>query len=366
MATHALSRSLAVAAGAAVAVGAATAAVTVLPANAGSTAGTHSYRAVKLVADRPGHARITDPKLVNPWGLAALPDLPLWVSDNGKDASTLYQGATPGKPVMKVPLEVGIPGGGAPTGVVANPTHEFRLHTHGKSGAALFVFAGEDGDLSAWNKSGNQDKAVLVAHTKGAVYKGLTMVSDHGRHFLLAANFAKDRVDVFDGHFRRVPARHAFPDKGIPDGYAPFNVADLGGKVYVTYAKQDAHAEDDVAGPGNGFVNVYDEHGRFERSLVRRGVLNSPWGLTIAPHGFGSFAGKLLVGNFGDGRIHVVDPHSGHVVATLRDKKHEPITIDGLWGLLPGNGTAGRTSDVWFSAGPDDESHGLLGVLRAR
>jgi uncharacterized protein (TIGR03118 family) len=187
-----------------------------------------------------------------------------------------------------------------------------------------------------------------------------------GRRFLLAANFHQNRIDIFNGHFRHVAMPGAFRSRTIPAGYAPFNVARLRGRVYVTYAKQDSARKDDVAGHGHGFVNVFSSRGRFLHPLVRRGVLNSPWGLAIAPRGFGRFAGKLLIGNFGNGRIHVVNPRSGRLVATLRNGAGKPLAIDGLWGLLPGNGTAGRRSDVWFSAGPDDESHGLLGILRAR
>jgi uncharacterized protein (TIGR03118 family) len=378
MVIHPRSRSSAALAGVVVAAGAVTASVAALPATAGaartvSTA--HSRPAqhrpharvdvVKLVADTPGKASITDPNLVNPWGLAAGPSTPLWVSDNGTSTSTLYQGATrPGSPVVKVPLDVKIPGGGAPTGVVFNPTKAFTLHSQGKSGPAAFVFAGEDGDLSAWNRTGDVTRAVLVAHSRHAVYKGLTMVRVGHRPFLLAANFRRNRIDMFNGHFARVHRRHAFASVGIPHRYAPFNVATLHGLVYVTYAQQDAKAEDDVPGPGHGFINVFAPNGRFLGSVLRRGVLDSPWGLAIAPEGFGHDAGKLLVGNFGDGHIHVVDQSRGRVLATLRNRRHHPVEIDGLWALLPGNGTAGGTSDVWFSAGPGDESHGLLGILR--
>jgi uncharacterized protein (TIGR03118 family) len=308
---------------------------------------------------------MTDRRLVNPWGLAASPTSPLWVSNNGTSTSTLYQGTAP-RTVAKVPLNVQIPGGGDPTGVVFNPTRTFRLSTGGKTGPALFVFAGENGDLSAWNKSGDPTKAVLVAHARNAVYKGLTRVTTQGRQLLLAANFHRNRIDVFNARFARVHAPRAFSSMGVPRGYAPFDVAALGGRVYVTYAQKDPTGHDDVAGRGHGFIKVFDRRGRSLGSLVRRGVLNSPWGLAIAPRGFGPFAGKLLVGNFGDGRIHVVDQRHRRVVATLRNGAHKPIVIDGLWGLLPGNRTAGRRSDVWFSAGPGAESHGLLGILRHR
>jgi uncharacterized protein (TIGR03118 family) len=326
----------------------------------------NSFQQVDLVADIPGTAKLTDTNLVNAWGLALSPTSPLWVSNNGTSTSTLYTGAVGGDPVTKVPLDVSIPGGGAPTGTVYNPTTAFVLSTQGKSGPAAFIFAGEDGDISGWNPTGDATKAVLTAHVAHAVFKGLTMDTIGSRHFLLVSNFHQNRIDIFNSHFRQVEMPNAFRSRNIPDGYAPFNVATLRGLVYVTYAKQDPAREDDVSGHGHGFVNVFNRRGQFLHPLVRRGVLNSPWGLAVAPHGFGRFAGNLLIGNFGNGRIHVVNPHSGRVVATLHNGEGRPLEIDGLWGLLPGNGTAGRRSDVWFSAGPDDESHGLLGILRVR
>jgi uncharacterized protein (TIGR03118 family) len=169
---------------------------------------------------------------------------------------------------------------------------------------------------------------------------------------------------MWNQSFTPVRRANAFVGRNVPAGYAPFDVADLGGRVYVTYAKQDAARHDDVAGPGHGFLNVFTQNGRFIKTLVSRGALDSPWGLAIAPSGFTPYAGKLLVGNFGNGRIHVVDPRSGMVMATLMNRAGKPIVIDGLWGLRPGNGTAGATSDVWFSAGPGGEAHGLLGILR--
>ena len=318
----------------------------------------------RLVADRKGEAQLTDPNLVNPWGLASSPTSPLWVANNGTSTSTLYTGATSHRtPVTKVPLDVSIPGSGSPTGMVFNPTKEFVLHKD-KTGPATFIFAGEDGDLFAWNPSGDRTKAVQVAHADHTIYKGLAMTTVHDKPFLLATDFHNNRINIFDRNFHPVRAHHAFRSKDVPKGYAPFGIANLNGLIYVTYAQQDKAGEDDVPGPGHGFVNVFDQRGRFLEQLVSDGVLDSPWGLAIAPQGFGRFAGKLLIGNFGDGRIHVVDPRSGDVLATLLGRHRKPIEIDGLWGLLPGNGTAGGRSDVWFSAGPDDESHGLLGILR--
>ncbi|GAA1960606.1 TIGR03118 family protein [Nocardioides panacihumi] len=325
--------------------------------------GATTFQQENLVSDQPGVAALTDPNLVNPWGLSHGPNTPIWVSDNGADVSTLYRTDTPGSPVTQVPLVVSIPGG-APTGQVFNGTSAFTVP--GTSKPALFIFAGEDGDLSAWNQAvAPVTSAVPVGHTRDSVYKGLALVdTDAGPH-LLAANFHRNRIDVFNGSFDRVRSRHAFRDPNLPAGYAPFNVAAVGDRVFVTYALQDADAGDDVAGPGHGFIDVYSTQGRFLHRFASRGALNSPWGMTIAPPSFGQFAGDLLVGNFGDGRIHAFDPRSGRFQGTLRATSGRPLTIDGLWALVVGDPVAGGTDAVWFSAGPDGEQHGLLGLLRA-
>jgi uncharacterized protein (TIGR03118 family) len=337
------------------------------PAQARDHDDVNRFRVARLVSDQPGKAQTTDPNLVNAWGLAFSPTSPLWVSNNGTSTSTLYTGATsPSTSITQVPLVVKIPAGGAPTGVVFNPTNGFALGSGGKTGPALFIFAAETGSITAWNSSGDPTRAVKVAHVRNAVFKGLAMVSMDDKPYLLATDFHHGRVDVFDSTFHRVSMPRAFGSHRIPRGYAPFNVADLDGRVYVTYAKQDSARHDDVAGRGHGFLSVFGSRGHFLRTLVRRGPLDSPWGLAVAPRGFGGLAGRLLVGNFGNGRIHVVDRGTGRVVATLRNGSGRPVVIDGLWALLPGNGVSGSTSDVWFSAGPDGESHGLLGMLHAR
>ena len=336
--------------------------VAALPALARSQAAPTRVRQVNLVADRAGRARVTDHALVNAWGLSAGSATPLWVSDNGSDKATLYTGAVAGHGFARVPLVVSIPGG-APTGNVFNPTTGFTLSGAGRHGPARFVFAGEGGDVTAWNLTGDTKHAVRVAHSAGAVYKGIALLT--GAHpELLLADFHHNRVDVLGSSFHRVTGSH-FASVHVPAGYGPFNVAVIGGRVYVSYALQDKAGHDDVKGAGHGFVNVFDRSGRFVRQLVSRGFLNSPWGMTMAPHGFGSLAGDLLIGNFGDGRIHAVSSRTGHLVQTLRGTGGAPLAIDGLWGLLPANGTAGPKGDVWFSAGPNDEAHGLLGLLHA-
>ena len=329
-----------------------------LPASAGAAAG--GYLQENLVSDQPGVARLTDPQLVNAWGMSRGPNTPVWVSDNGADVTTLYNGAVPGNPespVAKV-LTVSIPGG-APTGQVFNDTSAFLLP--GTTTAARFIFLGEDGDLSAW---AGGPAATLVGHTEGAVYKGLALAHGPSGPMLLAANFHDNRIDVFDGTFAPVDSAGMFSDPALPSGYAPFNVAELGGQIFVSYARQDADREDDVAGPAHGFVDVYSTSGALVKRFATHGVLNSPWGMTIAPASFGQFSGDLLIGNFGDGRIHAFDPSAGEVLGILRGTSGRPLAIDGLWGLMVGDAVAGGTSSVWFSAGPDDESHGLLGTLR--
>jgi uncharacterized protein (TIGR03118 family) len=321
------------------------------------------FQQTNLVSDQSGKAVFTDPNLVNAWGMSHGPNTPVWVSDNGADVSTLYRGAVDGLPVSAVPLVVSIPGG-APTGQVFNDTTGFTVP--GTTSPALFIFAGEDGDLSAWNLSvPSTTAAVAVGHVDGAVYKGLALVHSPFGPLLLAANFHDNRIDVFDATFKQIPVNLLFRDSRLPRGYAPFNVAEIGSRVFVTYAKQDADKEDDVAGAGHGFIDVYTNYGVLLNRFASRSVLNSPWGMTVAPASFGKFAGDLLVGNFGDGRIHAFDLRTGHLEGTLQDERHHAIVIDGLWGLIVGDAIAGGTDAVWFSAGPDGEAHGLLGILRA-
>lgn len=326
----------------------------------------HAFEQRNLVSDIAGVARITDRNLVNPWGLAAGPTTPLWVADNGTDVSTLYSGAVNGSIPRIVPLVVGIPGG-APTGVVFNPTSGFVIHNGAASAPAAFIFDSEAGTLTAWSpRVPPSSPAQTVATTPGAIYKGLAIATTRKLGTLLyAADFHGAKIDVFDSAFRPVTLPGAFVDRGLPAGFAPFNVQELSGRLYVTYAKQDADAEDDVAGPGLGFVDVYNTKGRLLKRLVSQGNLNAPWGLVIAPKRFGGFGRELLVGNFGDGKINVYDPRSGRFQGQLVNQDGNPIQIDGLWALRFGNGTFGTPNGLLFSAGIADEEHGLLGEIVA-
>jgi uncharacterized protein (TIGR03118 family) len=335
------------------------------PASAGGHMAPGAFTQRNLVSDIPGVARITDPHLVNPWGLAAGPATPLWAADNGADVSTLYSGAVRGAIPMIAPLVVAIPGG-APTGAVFNPTGGFVVGQGPARAAARFVFDSEAGQISGWTPQvppATQAQAVVA--TPQAVYKGLALAVTRRRGALLyAADFHGARIDVFDEHFAPVHLRPgAFTDGALPAGFAPFNVQELRGRLYVTYARQDAEAKDDVAGAGLGYVDVFTPGGRLIRRLISQGALNAPWGMAIAPAGFGGLDGALLVGNFGDGAINAYDARTGAPLGALRNEDGNPIRIDGLWSLRFGNGVFGTPRTLAFSAGIADEGHGLLGTI---
>lgn len=333
-----------------------------------AAAATGVYHQRNLVSDIPGVARITDPNLVNPWGVAAGPVGALWVNDNATDVSTLYAGGSPGVAPSINPLVVGVPGG-EPTGIVANQTSGFVMTNAVGTGPAAFVFATEAGTISAWRGSSPlQTTAVLQHADPTAIYKGLALahavVDGKRTPRLYAADFHNAKIAVFDDTFAPVALdAGAFTDPSLPAGFAPFNVQHIGQVLYVAYAKQDGDARDDVSGPGNGFVDVYSTNGRLLKRLISNGALNSPWGLARAPETFGRFRGDLLVGNQGDGRINAYDPNTGAPEGTMINKDGNPITIDGLWALSFGNATFGSPDTLTFTAGLSHEAHGLLGVI---
>jgi uncharacterized protein (TIGR03118 family) len=328
----------------------------------------NAYHQTNLVSDLPGLAQLTDPDLVNPWGMAAGPATPVWVADNGTDKATIYPGFVNGSPIQKAPLVVSIPGG-APTGQVFNGTPGFEVRDGDASGPALFLFDSEAGLVTGWNPGvpppPPSTQAQVGARVRHAIYKGLAIATTSAGTFLYGADFHRGRIDVFDQGFDRVHLPGRFQDRRLPRGYAPFNVQELGGRLYVAYAKQDADREDEVAGPGRGFVDVYSTSGHLLHRLIRRGQLNAPWGLVLAPAGFGRFSGDLLVGNFGDGRINAYDPRTGAFRGRLRHEDGSPIEIEGLWALRFGNGVTGDPTTLLFTAGIDDEAHGLFGAIQA-
>ena len=319
-----------------------------------SPAGAQFYTQHNLVSDGAVPADHVDADLVNPWGLAASSTSPWWVSDNGTGKSTLYNGNTGAKQA----LVVSVPG--APTGVVFSGTSFLPYR---------FIFASEDGTISAWGPANGTQAMVKVDNSaSGAVYKGLAIGHTTAGDFLYATNFHAGTVDVFDQTFAAVSGA-GFVDPAIPAGYAPFGIQNLGSLIYVTYALQDADAHDDVPGEGHGYVDAFDAAGNLLHRVASKGPLNSPWGLALAPVNFGKFSSDLLVGNFGDGRIHAFDPRlNGRGEFQQRGPLHSaegpPIEIAGLWALAFGNGAnAGPTTTLFFTAGPFDEQHGLFGTL---
>lgn len=337
-----------------------------------------------LVASGGVQAERTDSHLVNAWGLDALPATPWWVADNGTSESTLYDGEGVPQPAGG-PLVVAVPGAGAgakPTGLVANPTDEFVITMGGATGPARFLFAGEDGTVSAWMRTDPPSTtAVKVADATaaGAIFKGLALASTQAGVRLYATDFHNAVVRVWDGAFQDVPLHEgAFRDDRIPAGFAPFGIRASHDLVLVTYAKQDDEAKDDVKGPGLGFVDAYSTSGRLLARVASGGKLNAPWGLALAPGDFGVQSRRLLVGNFGDGRIvafglrgmehaRMGGGHGGGDLGdagTFLESAEGPIEIEGLWALSFGNGgAAGPTNALFFTAGPDDENAGLFGRI---
>jgi uncharacterized protein (TIGR03118 family) len=330
------------------------------------TARADAFTTLNLITDdqTANPALLTDGHLKNAWGISYPPNGPFWVSDNGSGLATLYRVDAATNVPTKLGLEVTIPDAGTVTGQAFN--------TGAAAGAFNgdnFLFVSEDGTVSGWrNALGTTAERFAVASPDN-VYKGAAVATIGDHTYLYATNFHSGNIDVYKGDTGAPTLTGRFTDPNLPAGYAPFGIQRIGNTIYVTYALVDnpANPHDDVPGVGHGFVNAFDLQGNLIGRIGSMGTLNSPWGLAIAPASFGSFAGDLLVGNFGDGRINAFNLSTSMFVDQLRDSAGQPITIDGLWGLTVGNsdagGIAGSSSKVYFSAGPDDESHGLFGVL---
>lgn len=333
------------------------------------------YLQHNLISDGFVPADHTDSNLVNAWGLVSGPTTPWWIADNGSGKTTLFNVAT-----NSIVTEFTVPGAGGaqgnPTGLVFNGGTGFVVNNGvGAPAAARFIFSSEDGTLSAFKGAPIVTvvpNAQAPAHD--AVYKGLAIDSATAGHFLYATDFHNGKVDIFDSSFHAVTIPGSFTDPNIPDGFAPFGIQNINGTIYVTYALQDADKHDDVAGPGNGFIDAYDTSGNLIRRVASAGELNSPWGMALAPDDFGRFSGDLIVGNFGNGRIHVFDPNQlasdgeFEAIGQLHSAAGKPLTIDGLWALQFGHGTNassanGTTNTLFFTAGPDGENHGLFGSI---
>lgn len=329
-------------------------------------AGRNSYAVLNLVSDQAGVAATPpDASLVNAWGLTSLATSPWWVADNGTNVSTLYRADG-----SKVALTVNV--NNAPTGAVSNAGTSFVVTRGPKSASARFLFATEEGTILGWNPAVSPDAVIAVDNTAtGAVYKGLALASTTDGDFLYATDFHNNRVDVFDGNFQPVSTPGGFVDRHIHRGYAPFGIQNVNGAIVVTYAKVNPATGDDVSGQGHGFVDMFDTGGVLMARVAQHGQLNSPWGIAMAPDGFGAFAGDLLIGNFGDGQISAFEPKAnGHFefAGQLRGTDHKVLTIDGLWALQFGKGAPnnGPVTTLFFTAGPGDEHHGLFGTITAR
>lgn len=321
----------------------------------------HNYQQTNLVSDLQSYNPMhIDKVLLNAWGIAVAPSGPIWISANHSGMTTIYDktGVT-----LLAPVSIPGPGhaAGAPTGVVFNSTDDFIIPTTILK--SRFIFAGEDGIISGW--AGGPAAMIAANKGSGAVYKGIELANDGSGNFLYAANFKKARIDVFDKNFKQVNDKH-FSDPSIPKGFAPFNIKSINGFLYVTYAKQKAPDEmDDEAGPGNGYVNIFTTKGELVKRFASQGALNSPWGMVGAMAGFCDVDNAILIGNFGDGRINVYDEW-GHFEGQL--KKHggnEPVTIEGLW-ALDNTPVIATSKQLYFTAGPGDEEHGIFGVLERK
>jgi len=312
-----------------------------------------------LVSDTAGfNAARIDTSLVNAWGIAAVPNGPIWISANHTGLSVIYDnmGQTKRPPVTIPAAAAGQTG--APDGVVFNATTDF--------GGNKFIFASEDGIVTAWS-SGNSAVKVADRSSSNAVYKGIAMALCNNSNFLYLADFKGAKVDILDKNFNYVN-NPGFHDPNIPAGFAPFNIVNIGGKLYITYAKQKGPDNmDDEAGTGNGYVDIFDPDGTFIKRFASQGTLNSPWGVAWAPAGFADDKGAVLVGNFGDGRINIFDM-DGNFQGQLEDSSGQPLAIDGLWAIdfLHGNMGGNANDPLYFTAGPDDESHGLFGYLKKK
>ena len=357
-----------------------------------------TFTETNLVGSEGVAAAQTDANLINPWGMSESPTSPFWISVNGSGLASIYQvtdsGVTPNViPPITIAVPPGqTPGTASPTGQVFNSFASEGAFTLKDGSPATFLFATEDGTISGWNKAAGMQSIIAVDESNnpnegdttlglGAVYKGLAIAQGDDGPVLFAANFRHGTVDTYDKNFNLIKS---FTDPHVPEGFAPFNVQVLDNKLFVTFAEQDDQKHDDMAGPGNGFVDEFDLNGELMQRVASNGPLNSPWGLAIAPDSFGKLAGDLLVGNFGDGTINAfnlendhfqdkLDGPNGHNAFNLKNDHFQgkldgpdgqPITIGDLWAITPGNGGNGGSPDtLYFTAGGHMEKQGLFGSL---
>jgi uncharacterized protein (TIGR03118 family) len=330
------------------------------------------YKQTNLVSNIAGMAPTIDPNLKNPWGLTRTSGSPWWVGNNNSGTSTLYDGKGNVIPlVVTVPPPKGAPAGtqSAPTGVVFNGSPTDFLLAPGKQ--AIFIFATEDGTISGWNPGIDLHNAVLKVDNSdngeadGAVYKGATSGEINGHRFLYVTNFRSAKVEVYDTNFKRVHFdEEAFEAEGVPHGFAPFNVQNIGGTLFVTYAKQDPPRHDPVGGDGLGFVEIFTPSGKHIGHLEHGAWFNAPWGVVWTTRDFGEFGNAILVGNFRSGWIAAFNGFTHKFIGWVRNADNSLVTIDGLWSLTFGNdATAGPANTLFFTAGINNEQDGLFGTL---
>ena len=309
--------------------------------NAGKVPKSTFFTVTNLVSNQSGVAKNTDPNLINPWGLSqAGSSSPLWVSDNGSGFSTVYAQGTGNNEGIVVTIP-----GGLPTGNVYVPgAIGFKVTEGSKSGDPQFLFDSEAGVISGWAPSVDGSNAIAGYTSSGSNFTGLAI--DGGAKLIFATDFANNAVQVIDSTWT---LKTSFTDSSLPGGYAPYNVAVIGGNLYVTFASFAS---------GKGYVDVFDESGNLKKHLISKGQLDLPWGLAVAPSTFGKFAGALLVGNLGNGEINAYNIKTGKHLGTLSTAKGKPIKEDGLWAL-----DAAPSGDITFSAGPSGYTDGLIGLI---
>jgi len=333
----------------------------------GSAATSTGLTDAALASDGVIAAAHTDANLQNAWGVAAAPGGPFWIADNNSNKATLYDGTgTPQALVVTIPA--GTNGPANPTGQVFNGTTDFVITTTTGSAPAQFIFAGEGGTITGWAQTVSGTTATIAYDDAagGAVYKGLALANNGTANQLYATDLHNAKVDVFDTNFHKVALPGAFADPTIPAGFAPFGIQLLNNQLYVTYAMQDATAHDETLGAGLGYVNVFDVNGTLVKRFASAGALNAPWGIAMAPAGFGSAAGNLLIGNFGDGAINRFNPATGSSLGAVALSSGKPLLIPGLWSLVFGNGAANQpTSALFYTAGPNNQVDGVFGRIDA-
>jgi uncharacterized protein (TIGR03118 family) len=328
-----------------------------------AAAQTNSYTQTNLSSDTAGTAAFTSPDLSNPWGIAFVPGSPFWIADNNSGKTTLYDKTGNLLSNFTIPPPHGSSNPATPTGIVANTQGGFNV----AGISSQFIFATEDGTISGWYPTIPTAVLAVDNSTKSAVYKGLAMISNGGTNTLLAANFNSGAVEAYDTNFNSVTLAGSFTDPTLPTGFAPFGIHVIGtNQVLVTYAQQDAAKHDPVHAAGAGYVSLFDTQGNFVRRIASQGNLNAPWGATIAPSTFGMFQGALLIGNFGDGTINAFDFNSGNSLGQLQDAHGNVITNASLWELLfDASGQTGNPNTLYFTAGLNNEQHGLFAAITA-